>query len=91
MIKTKQGKNATQRINVLVNTEKQKLIISKLKRLRKKSNNNQTIKILVEIHKMQVNIYQALNLYINFGEEKYLHLRRNLIMKYNIDSTIFLS
>ena len=48
MIKTKQGKNATQRINVLVNTEKQKLIISKLKRLPKKSNNNQTIKILVE-------------------------------------------
>ena len=48
MIKMKQGKNATQRINVLVNTEKQKLIISKLKRLRKKSNNNQTIKILVE-------------------------------------------
>lgn len=48
MIKMKQGKNATQRINVLVNTEKQKLIISKLKRLPKKSNNNQTIKILVE-------------------------------------------
>ena len=48
MIKMKQGKNTTQRINVLVNTEKQKLIISKLKRLPKKSNNNQTIKILVE-------------------------------------------
>ena len=48
MIKMNQGKNATQRINVLVNTEKQKLIISKLKRLPKKSNNNQTIKILVE-------------------------------------------
>ena len=48
MIKMKQGKNATQRIDVLVNTEKQKLIISKLKRLPKKSNNNQTIKILVE-------------------------------------------
>ena len=48
MIKMKQGKNSTQRINVLVNTEKQKLIISKLKRLPKKSNNNQTIKILVE-------------------------------------------